>query len=62
MPEKAMWRRQDLTINCLGLAFPAMHESLGRPPAMLVDLRPLAPPMLVVGSYQLAEQIVKSSN
>lgn len=38
-----------------------MFEALGRPSVMFVDLRPIASPMLVIGDYQVAEQIVKSS-
>lgn len=38
-----------------------MHTSLGRPPVMLVDLRPVSSAMLVVGSYEVAEQIAKAS-
>lgn len=39
-----------------------MHESLGRPPVMFVDLRPVASPMLIVASYKVAEQISRSSD
>lgn len=39
-----------------------MHEALGRPPVMFVDLRPVASPMLVIASYKVAEQIAKSSD
>lgn len=38
-----------------------MYETLGRPSVMFVDLRPIASPLLVIGDYQVAEQIVKSS-
>ncbi|POS74875.1 cytochrome P450 52A11 [Diaporthe helianthi] len=44
------------------VAFAAMHEALGRPPVMFVDLRPVASPMLVVASYKVAEQIARSSD
>ncbi|KAG8406025.1 hypothetical protein J3458_021368 [Metarhizium acridum] len=44
------------------MAFAAMHEALGRPPVMFVDLRPASSPMLVIGSYDVAEQIVKPSH
>ncbi|KAK2615795.1 hypothetical protein N8I77_002522 [Diaporthe amygdali] len=44
------------------VAFAAMHEALGRPPVMFVDLRPIASPMLVVASYKIAEQIAKPSD
>lgn len=39
-----------------------MSEALGRPPLMLVDLRPLGRPMIVVGSHEVAEQISKPFN
>ncbi|KAH8759047.1 cytochrome P450 [Diaporthe sp. PMI_573] len=42
------------------VAFTAIHETLGCPPVMFVDLRPVASPMLVVASYKVAEQISKS--
>ncbi|KAK3316871.1 cytochrome P450 [Apodospora peruviana] len=44
------------------MAFAAMHEALGRPPVMLVDLRPVASPMVVVSNYEVAEQIVRTSD
>ncbi|KAK7743719.1 hypothetical protein SLS62_010498 [Diatrype stigma] len=44
------------------MAFTAMHEALGRPPVMFVDLRPAASPMLIIGSYEAAEQLVKTSD
>ncbi|KAI1169481.1 cytochrome P450 [Nemania sp. FL0916] len=44
------------------VAIASMHEALGRPPVMLIDLRPVSPPLLVVGSYEIAEQIVKSTS
>jgi cytochrome P450 len=44
------------------MAFTAMYEALGRPSVMLVDLRPVAWPMLVIGSYEVAEQVVKASD
>ncbi|KAI0868502.1 cytochrome P450 [Hypoxylon argillaceum] len=44
------------------VAIASMHEALGRPPAMLIDLRPISPPLLVIGSYEVAEQIVKASS
>ncbi|KAH8901259.1 cytochrome P450 [Thozetella sp. PMI_491] len=43
----------------IDMAFAAMHKDLGRPPVMLVDLRPVASCMVVVGSHTVAEQIVK---
>lgn len=39
-----------------------MHTALGRPPVMFVDLRPVSSPMLVVGNYEVAEQIPKASS
>lgn len=36
-----------------------MNESLGRPPLMLVDLRPIGPPMVIVRSHDVAEQVSK---
>ncbi|KAM7210434.1 cytochrome P450 52A11 [Rhypophila decipiens] len=44
------------------MAFAAMHRALGRPPVMLVDLRPVASCMLVVANYEVAEQIARSSD
>ncbi|KAM7188007.1 cytochrome P450 52A11 [Naviculisporaceae sp. PSN 640] len=44
------------------MAFAAMHEALGRPPVMLVDLRPVSSVLLVVGNYSIAEQVTGSSN
>lgn len=44
------------------MAFAAMYDNLGRPPVMLVDLRPVSSPMLVRGSYEVAEQITKATN
>ncbi|KUJ24522.1 cytochrome P450 [Mollisia scopiformis] len=43
------------------LALAAMNEALGRPPLMFVDLRPAGPPMVVVRSHEVAEQISKAS-
>lgn len=42
--------------------FADMHEALGRPPIMLVDNWPLVPPMVVVASHEVAEQVSKPSN
>ncbi|KAK8137125.1 Cytochrome P450, partial [Apiospora sp. TS-2023a] len=36
-----------------------MHRELGRPPFMLMNNWPLVPPMVVVASHQVAEQISK---
>ncbi|KAH9909534.1 cytochrome P450 [Xylariomycetidae sp. FL2044] len=38
-----------------------MWSSIGRPPVMLVDLRPTIPPLLVVSTHDMAEQISKPS-
>ncbi|KAM0811760.1 putative Cytochrome P450 [Seiridium cardinale] len=38
-----------------------MWESMGRPPIMLVDLRPINPPMVLVPNHSIAEQISKPS-
>lgn len=29
---------------------------------MLIDLRPISPPLVVIGSYEVAEQLVKASS
>ncbi len=44
------------------MAFSSMHKALGRPPIMLVDLRPVTSCLLVVGSYEVAEQITKATD
>lgn len=44
------------------MAFAAMYDTLGRPPVMLVDLRPVSSPMLIIGSYEVAEQITKATS
>ncbi|KAK9795993.1 putative Cytochrome P450 [Seiridium cardinale] len=41
--------------------FEEMWESMGRPPIMLVDLRPINPPMVLVPSHSIAEKISKPS-
>ncbi|KAI0887011.1 cytochrome P450 [Annulohypoxylon maeteangense] len=41
--------------------FEEMWASLGRPPIMLVDLRPINPPMALISSHDIAEQISKPS-
>ncbi|KAK6085044.1 sterigmatocystin biosynthesis P450 monooxygenase stcS-like protein 3 [Seiridium cupressi] len=41
--------------------FEEMWESMGRPPIMLVDLRPINPPMVLVPNHSIAEQISKPS-
>ncbi|KAI0109157.1 cytochrome P450 [Nemania sp. FL0031] len=42
--------------------FSNMHEALGRPPVMLVDLRPISRPMVIVANHEIAEQVSKASN
>ncbi|KAI3328552.1 cytochrome P450 [Ustulina deusta] len=42
------------------LAFQAINEALGRPPLMLMDLRPFGPPMAIVRSHEVAEQVSKA--
>lgn len=42
--------------------FEEMWISMGRPPVMLVDLRPVNPPMVLVPSHSIAEQISKQSS
>ncbi|KAI0010842.1 cytochrome P450 [Xylariaceae sp. FL0662B] len=39
--------------------FEEMWASMGRPPVMLVDLRPINPPMVLISSHDIAEQISK---
>ncbi|KAI0107469.1 cytochrome P450 [Nemania sp. FL0031] len=41
--------------------FEEMWISIGRPPVMLVDLRPINAPLLLVASHDVAEQISKPS-
>ncbi|KAI0024888.1 cytochrome P450 [Xylariomycetidae sp. FL0641] len=41
--------------------FEEMWISIGRPPVMLVDMRPVSPPMLLIPSHDLAEQVAKPS-
>jgi hypothetical protein len=36
-----------------------MNEALERPPIMFLDLRPVGPPMVIVRSHEVAEQISK---
>jgi hypothetical protein len=38
-----------------------MSEALGRPPLVFADLRPFGPPMIIVRSHEVAEQISKAS-
>ncbi|KAI1208156.1 cytochrome P450 [Annulohypoxylon truncatum] len=41
--------------------FEEIWASIGRPPIMLVDLRPINPPMVLVPGHSIAEQISKPS-
>ncbi|KAH7304088.1 cytochrome P450 [Stachybotrys elegans] len=41
--------------------FEEMWISLGRPPVMFVDLRPVNPPMTLITNHEMAEQISKAS-
>lgn len=41
--------------------FEEMWASIGRPPVMLVDLRPINPPMALICGHDIAEQISKST-
>ncbi|KAI0006913.1 cytochrome P450, partial [Xylariaceae sp. FL0662B] len=43
------------------LAIVAMNRALGRPPLMFIDLRPINDPMVVVGDYEIADQITRAS-
>lgn len=42
--------------------FEEIRISLGRPPLMLIDLRPIVPPLVLVPSHSMAEQISKQSD
>ncbi|KAI0389131.1 cytochrome P450 [Xylariaceae sp. FL0594] len=42
------------------LAFQAINEALGKPAIMFMDLRPFGPPMAVVRSHEIAEQVSKA--
>ena len=39
-----------------------MHRALGQPPIMLVYNWPAVPPMVVIASHEVAEQVSKPSN
>ncbi|KAJ8132862.1 hypothetical protein O1611_g762 [Lasiodiplodia mahajangana] len=41
--------------------FSDMSEALGRPPLMLVDLRPISKPMVVIMNHEIAEQVSRAS-
>lgn len=38
-----------------------MAESIGSPPVMFLDLRPLIRPMLLIRSHEIAEQVSRQS-
>jgi hypothetical protein len=38
-----------------------MLSSIGRPPLMFVDLRPINPPLVLIASHDIAEQMSKPS-
>ena len=42
-------------------AFITMNEALGKPPLMLVDMRPIDRPVVIVKSHEVAEQISRAS-
>ncbi|KAH7303533.1 cytochrome P450 [Stachybotrys elegans] len=42
--------------------FAEMSDSIGSPPLMLVDLRPVNQPMVLVGTHDIAEQISRASD
>lgn len=42
--------------------FEEMWISIGRPPVMFVDFRPVNPPLVLVPSHSIAEQISKQSS
>ncbi|KAF3012434.1 hypothetical protein E8E14_011475 [Neopestalotiopsis sp. 37M] len=43
------------------MAIVAMNRALDRPPLMFMDLRPVGDPMVVVGDYEIADQVSKAS-
>ncbi|KAK0718048.1 cytochrome P450 [Lasiosphaeria miniovina] len=44
------------------VAFTAMHEALGRPAVLLVDLRPVSSCMVIVCSHEVAEQVLRPTD
>src|SRR5688572_2580292 len=54
-------------LACLVLTLPidyifeVMHQQLGKPPIMLVDMRPLNVPVALLTTHHLAEQVARSS-
>lgn len=61
-PQNLGMRRETATDIQTDTIFEEMWVSLGRPPVMLVDLRPIVPPMVLVPSHSMAEQIAKQSD
>ncbi|KAK3994298.1 cytochrome P450 [Cladorrhinum sp. PSN332] len=43
------------------LIFSKMRDSIGRPPLMLVDLRPVNKPMILIADHEILEQISKAT-
>ncbi|KAI0880264.1 cytochrome P450 [Annulohypoxylon maeteangense] len=43
------------------IMFTEMHEALGRPSLMFVDLRPVNRPLVLISSHEIAEQVSKPS-
>lgn len=43
------------------MMFEEMHDDLGRPPLMLVDLRPVNRPTVLVTNHEIAEQVSRAS-
>ncbi|KAJ6519419.1 cytochrome P450 [Mycena sanguinolenta] len=44
----------------IDMAFATMRDALGRPSVMFIDLRPVSSCIAVIGTYDIAEQIVNS--
>ncbi|KAJ2990196.1 hypothetical protein NUW58_g3073 [Xylaria curta] len=42
--------------------FSDMHNALGRPPLMFIDLRPVSHPIVVIANHEIAEQVSKASS
>ncbi|KAI1421980.1 cytochrome P450 [Xylaria sp. FL1777] len=53
------WTQRGIPDRHTDKVFEEMWISLGRPPLMLVDLRPINPPVLIVPTHDIAEQISK---
>lgn len=47
--------------TCADYAIADMMKSLGDPPVMLLDLRPVTLPLLVIGDHSVAEQVSRTS-